>query len=115
MKDKSGAVIPFPDEATFRQSGGSEKVRDDWRRANINDFVEKLYRGIKKEKSWVKFGVSPFGIWRPQVPESIEAQLDSYGQLYADSRKWLREGWCDYFAPQFTGASNRRGRVSRCC
>jgi uncharacterized lipoprotein YddW (UPF0748 family) len=45
-------------------------------------------------------GISPFGIWRPGVPATIEASLDSYGHLFADSRHWLAQGWCDYLAPQ---------------
>ena len=93
---------PFPDDASWSRdkAGGGALNRDDWRRDNINQFVSHLYRAIKGEKRWVKFGISPFGIWRPGVPSTIEAQLDSYAQLFADSRKWLNQGWCDYFAPQ---------------
>jgi uncharacterized lipoprotein YddW (UPF0748 family) len=91
--------MPFPDDSTYRRYGGN-MAREDWRRAGINSFVEQLYRGIKEEKRGVKFGISPFGIWRPRVPETIEADLDSYAHLYADARLWLRSGWCDYIAPQ---------------
>ncbi|MDQ6655251.1 MAG: family 10 glycosylhydrolase, partial [Verrucomicrobiota bacterium] len=66
----------------------------------INDFVRSLYRSVKATKPQVRVGISPFGIWRPGVPATTEAQLDAYGQLFADSRKWLSEGWCDYMAPQ---------------
>ncbi len=59
-----------------------------------------MYRTVKSIKPSVRVGISPFGIWRPGVPPTTEAQLDAYGQLYADSRKWLAEGWCDYLAPQ---------------
>jgi uncharacterized lipoprotein YddW (UPF0748 family) len=48
----------------------------------------------------VQVGISPFGIWRPHVPESIEAGLDSFEHLFADSKLWLERGWCDYLAPQ---------------
>lgn len=48
----------------------------------------------------MKFGISPFGIWRPGNPPGIRAGVDQYADLYADARKWLREGWCDYMAPQ---------------
>ena len=101
-KDKSGTVIPFPDDGSWQryQAGGGKLSRGDWRRDNINQFVESTYRAIKAEKSWVKFGISPFGIWRPHVPETIEAKLDAYDQLHADSRRWLQEGWCDYLSPQ---------------
>jgi uncharacterized lipoprotein YddW (UPF0748 family) len=101
VSNRSG-VVPFPDDAAWNryQAAKGAMSRDDWRRDNINQFVDTLYRSVKAEKRWVKFGVSPFGIWRPRVPETIEAQLDSYAHLYADSRRWLAEGWCDYFSPQ---------------
>lgn len=96
---KGGA--DFPDGATWERYGaGSGMSKADWRRDNINRFVEEMYRAVKGAKASVKVGISPFGIWRPGVPATIEAQLDSYAQLFADSRKWLAEGWCDYLAPQ---------------
>jgi hypothetical protein len=61
--------------------------------------MERLYKGIHKMKPWVRFGISPFGIWRPGFPQSVMG-LDSYDALYADSRRWLHEGWVDYLAPQ---------------
>jgi uncharacterized lipoprotein YddW (UPF0748 family) len=102
IKDRSGGIVPFPDAQSWNRyrAGQGTLALDDWRRDNINQFVKSLYLGIKDQKRWVKFGISPFGIWRPHVPETIEAQLDSYAQLYADSRRWLMEGWCDYFSPQ---------------
>ena len=70
------------------------------RRACIDDFVSSLYASVKQQKPWVRVGISPFGIWRPGVPAGIEASLDSYEQLACDSRKWLKNGWVDYLAPQ---------------
>ncbi|MBZ8178514.1 glycoside hydrolase family 10 protein [Oscillatoria salina] len=96
-----GADRYFPDEESWQkylESGGT-LTKDDWRRENNNMFVQRLYEGIKAVKPWVKFGISPFGIWRPGNPEQIKG-LDAYQQLYADSRKWLANGWVDYFAPQ---------------
>ncbi len=102
VKDKTGAIVPFPDNASWRGylDGGGQLSQGDWRRENTNRFVEGTYRAIKAEKPFVKFGISPFGIWRPRVPPSIEARLDAYDQLYADSRRWIEQGWCDYFSPQ---------------
>lgn len=97
----AGKKLDFPDEKTwnrYRASGGSLS-RADWRRKNVDDFVQTLYRRIKSEKPWVKFGISPFGIWRPGNPPQITG-ADAYEEIYADSRKWLREGWIDYIAPQ---------------
>ena len=95
-----GKDIPFPDDASWKNFGVSSGLsRDDWRRRNVDVFMEQVYHAIKAEKPWVKFGISPFGIWRPKNPPSISG-FDAYEEIYCDSRKWLREGWCDYVAPQ---------------
>jgi uncharacterized lipoprotein YddW (UPF0748 family) len=70
------------------------------RRAYVDGFVSNLYSAVKRQKPWVRVGISPFGIWRPGVPGGIEAGIDSYEQLAGDSRKWLQKGWVDYLAPQ---------------
>ncbi len=100
-RDRRGREIPFPDNASWSryQRGGGRLDRDAWRRQNVDILVQALYREIKVAKPWVKFGVSPFGIWRPGYPESVRG-LDAWDALYADSRRWLQEGWLDYFAPQ---------------
>ena len=100
-KGADGKIIPFPDDDTWElyQKGGGKLDRNDWRRDAVNRFVERLYREVKKAKPKVKVGISPFGIWRPGNPPGITG-LDAYAELYADSRLWLKEGWCDYFAPQ---------------
>ncbi|HVM51210.1 MAG TPA: family 10 glycosylhydrolase [Candidatus Acidoferrum sp.] len=99
-KDSAGKEMDFPDEASWRRYGAHGKMtRDDWRRDNVNQFIERVYRSIKSAKPWVKFGVSPFGIWRPGYPASVKG-FDAYAVLYADSRKWLANGWVDYLAPQ---------------
>ncbi len=94
-------VSDFADDPSWKKHGPSSGLsRADWRRDNINRFVEKLYRQVKGEKPAVKVGLSPFGIWRPGVPATIEAQLDAYAQLYCDAKLWLERGWCDYLSPQ---------------
>ncbi|TAG10862.1 MAG: hypothetical protein EAZ42_02260 [Verrucomicrobia bacterium] len=70
------------------------------RRSYVDGFVKNLYGSVKRQKPWVRVGISPFGIWRPGVPSGIEAGIDSYEQLAGDSRKWLKNGWVDYLAPQ---------------
>lgn len=98
---RRGREIPFPDDRTWRayRRGGGTLARDDWRRRNVDLLIEQLYKTVKDEKPWVKFGISPFGIWRPGSPSSVRG-LDAYTELYADSRKWLQQGWADYFTPQ---------------
>jgi uncharacterized lipoprotein YddW (UPF0748 family) len=103
-----GREIEFPDESTYRRyrQGGGTLARDDWRRENVNQLVKELYDGIHAVKPWVRFGISPFGIWRPGYPASVRG-LDQYDKLYADARKWLNEGWVDYFTPQLYWAVDR--------
>ena len=91
----------FPDNESWNQyqSAGGKLSRGDWRRDAVNTFIKNLYDKIKKEKNHVKFGLSPFGIWRPGHPASVSG-FDQYDVLYADAKLWLNEGWIDYFSPQ---------------
>lgn len=91
----------FPDSTSWKQyqQQGGKLTKSDWRREGVNNFIERLYGEIKKEKKQVKFGISPFGIWRPGYPESIQG-FDQYEELYADAKLWLNKGWVDYFSPQ---------------
>jgi uncharacterized lipoprotein YddW (UPF0748 family) len=91
----------FPDDDSWNKytaSGGSLS-KEDWRRTAVNNFIERVYKGIKTERPNVKFGLSPFGIWRPGYPASISG-FDQYAGLYADARLWLNKGWVDYWTPQ---------------
>jgi len=101
QKDAAGRELEFPDGATWNKYGpaGGFANRDEWRRANVNQFIQSVYQSIKTLKPWVKFGISPFGIWRPMNPPQIRG-MDAYAKIYADSRLWLASGWLDYFAPQ---------------
>lgn len=93
--------LDFPDEPSWQKykAAGGTLMRDDWRRDNVNRFVQTLYREMKLAKPWVKLGISPFGIYRPGNPSQIQG-MDQFTELYADPKKWLVEGWCDYMAPQ---------------
>ncbi len=100
-KDSSGQDIPFPDNETYNlyRAKGGKLSKEDWRRENINNFIKTINQSIHNEKNGVKFGISPFGIWRPDPSLSIRG-MDAYERLFADSKKWINNGWCDYFAPQ---------------
>lgn len=91
----------FPDTESYQNylKSGGKLSKPDWRRAAVNRFVKRIYQEIKAEKPEVKFGISPFGIWRPGYPQSITG-MDQYNELYADAKLWLNEGWIDYFTPQ---------------
>jgi uncharacterized lipoprotein YddW (UPF0748 family) len=97
----ANSAADFQDEQTYNRyrSLGGTLSRADWRRQNINEFIETLYRQVKAEKKWVKVGISPFGIWRPGYPAQVRG-LDYFQTNYADSRLWLASGWLDYFTPQ---------------
>lgn len=91
----------FPDSQTYAayQSKGGQLSLEDWRRDNIDQMVFRLSQEIKAIKPHVKFGISPFGIYRPGQPPGING-LDAYNVVYADSKKWLERGWVDYITPQ---------------
>lgn len=96
----NGRELDFPDESSWKKTGaGGKLARNDWRRENVNQFIQRVNASVKTAKPWVKFGVSPFGIWRPGHPAQING-FDAYDQLYADARHWLVNGWVDYFVPQ---------------
>lgn len=101
IRGAEGIYLPFSDQASYAryQKSGGKLDREEWRRSNINTFVESLYASVHRIKPWVKVGISPFGIWRPDNPPGIKG-LDQYGLLYADARLWLSSGWCDYISPQ---------------
>ena len=91
------------DEKEYRMYGSGLSLND-WRRDNVNRFIKQLYETIHQRKPWVKFGVSPFGIYRnkknaPQVG-SETAGLQNYDDLYADVLLWVNNGWVDYCVPQ---------------
>lgn len=101
VRDANGQIVPFPDDESYARATrrGRKLDRDDWRRQNVNELVEQMYKAVKREKPWVQVGISPFGIWRPGHPPGITG-LDQYSTLYADARLWLQKGWLDYMTPQ---------------
>jgi uncharacterized lipoprotein YddW (UPF0748 family) len=110
-KDASGKNIEFPDDANWQKykSLGGKLSRDDWRRKNVNDFIESVGREIKQIKPGILYGVSPFGIWQP-IPEKGIVGLNAYAELYADARKWLQDGTVDYLAPQLYWETALKGQ-----
>ena len=107
-KDSEGKNIEFPDTANWERykHGGGKLDRGDWRRSQVNKFIEAVGRGVKRVKPHVMYGISPFGIWRP-MPERQIVGFDAYSELYADSRKWLQDGTVDYLAPQLYWETGR--------
>lgn len=103
------AGMGFPDDRSFRKYGLSQgykpSQRADWRRENVNTLIREIKRTILLTKPWVRFGISPFGIYRNQknTPDGSGSKtngLQNYDDLYADVLKWIKEGWIDYNIPQ---------------
>lgn len=95
--------VNFEDDSTFILYPRGFTNKDDWRRNNVNMLVQMVRDSIKSVKKHVKFGISPFGIWRNQSTDpngSATSGFQSYDQVFADSRKWIQEGWVDYINPQ---------------
>jgi uncharacterized lipoprotein YddW (UPF0748 family) len=100
-KDASGNKIEFPDDKNWEiyQKSGGKLSRDDWRRQNVNQFIEAVGRETKRIKPEVLYGISPFGVAE-----------ENYKNLYADAEKWLRDGTIDYFVPQLYWTIDRKTR-----
>ena len=95
--------MEFPDDASFARYGGGFDNRGDWRRSNVNLLIKQIHETVREVKPWVKFGVSPFGIYRNQKSDPLGSKtngLQNYDDLYADVLLWAREGWIDYNIPQ---------------
>lgn len=97
------AGCTIPDDTDYRANSYGIADRGDWRRHNVNLFMEQLCQTIRATKPWVKFGVSPFGIYRNKNSDpngSNTNGLQNYDQLYADVLLWVNKGWVDYCVPQ---------------
>lgn len=97
------AGCTIPDENLYRRNPGGHSNIGDWRRYNVNLFMKEMHDTIRAVKPWVKFGVSPFGIYRNKKSDpngSDTRGLQNYDDLYADVLLWINNGWVDYCVPQ---------------
>ena len=109
------AGVSIPDAASYRKFGEGMKI-DDWRRHNVDLLIEQMHSTIKETKPWVRFGVSPFGIWRNKKTDprgSDSNGLQNYDGLYADVLLWAKNGWVDYLAPQLYWTLDFKAAPSR--
>ena len=93
----------IPDAEQFRQFSNGIKDINDWRRYNVNLFIEQFYKTVHETKPWVKVGISPFGIYRNKKSSPIGSETNgtqNYDDLYADILLWVNNGWLDYNVPQ---------------
>ncbi|MFG2982492.1 glycoside hydrolase family 10 protein [Streptomyces sp. NPDC048258] len=94
----------FDDDEAYEEHGGAFRSRADWRRHNTDTLVSEMSARLRKLRPAVRFGVSPFAVWRNSnrdpLGSATRAGLGTYDDLYADTRKWVTEGWIDYIVPQ---------------
>ncbi len=108
-----GVEQPFPDDVAwtrYKLDGGPIANRDDWRRAQVNELVQAMQRTIYSVKPWVRFGISPFGLPRPDRRPAGVVGFSQFDKLYADVETWLENGWLDYLAPQLYWPIDRAGQ-----
>jgi uncharacterized lipoprotein YddW (UPF0748 family) len=109
VKGADGDDVAFPDFETWSAYSGPLALAD-WRRANVDGFVERLYREVRRESERVRVGVSPFGVGRPDRRPAGVAGFSQYDAIYADVERWLENGWMDYLAPQLYWKSDSPGQ-----
>ena len=97
--DKGFNGITDEDGSTFSNYPRGFTNIGDWRRDNVNELIRMVYNSIQSVKPYVKFGVSPFGIWKSGVPSGVYG-LDAYNEIYCDPVTWLNEQKVDYITPQ---------------
>ena len=105
--------LDFPDQPSWQRylDGGGTLTRNDWRRSNVNKLIERIYTGIRQTKPWVRFGISPFGLGRPELrPAGIQG-FSQYHKLYADVELWMQQGWFDYLVPQLYWAIDQKAQA----
>ena len=102
----------FPDQSTYMayMAGGGQLGLKDWRRDNVNRMVERVGAAVAELRPSVRFGISPFGIYRPGIPPGING-LDQYDAIYSDPLRWMEEGWLDYLAPQLYWPSTQKAQA----
>ena len=98
--------LPLPDQSYYEADSRGFSSIEDWRRDNVNLLIRDLHYLIRSVKPWVKFGVSPFGIYRNSSTGvnckegSATSGTQNYDDLYADIVYWVKQGWVDYNIPQ---------------
>ena len=105
-----GVETPFPDDMSWQRYvlNGGPLGRDAWRRDNVDRLVQAMHETVKRMKPWVRVGISPFGLGRPDRRPPGISGFSQYDKLYADVERWLEAGWLDYLAPQLYWPMDRK-------
>jgi len=106
------AELPFPDDASWARylATGGTLARDDWRRAQVDSLVERLHHTVHTVRPGTRFGISPFGIGRPDRRPAGITGFSQYDKLFADVERWVEQGWLDYLVPQLYWPIDRVGQ-----
>jgi uncharacterized lipoprotein YddW (UPF0748 family) len=106
------AELPFPDDDSYARHrlAGGLLAREDWRRANVDALVRELHSTVHRVRPGTRFGISPFGIGRPDRRPPGITGFSQYDKLFADVESWLAQGWLDYLAPQLYWPIERPGQ-----
>lgn len=113
--DGSFVGITTEDSTTYRIYGGGDLDKGHWRRENVNKLLQQIHDSLQVIKPYVKFGMSPFGIWKSGTPAGISG-LDAYNTIYCDAITWLNRKIVDYIAPQLYwsfGGSTDYGKLQQ--
>jgi uncharacterized lipoprotein YddW (UPF0748 family) len=100
------ALTTYNDDATFAANSRGIATKAEWRRSNVDTLIRRLGDSIRSVKPWVKFGISPSGIWLSQNNDPVNGSNTSsgatqhYKDLFCNSRLWMQQGWIDYLMPQ---------------
>ena len=105
---KSKYCFAWKNSVTKYDVDKDNSYEDDWRRANVDSVVHRLYRDLQKVKPWVRFGMGTPGHWTNKAPAgsyygiSLPATtaMESYDYLYCNPVEWAKQGWVDYLNPQ---------------
>jgi uncharacterized lipoprotein YddW (UPF0748 family) len=113
VNDAAGNPLPFPDDPSWQRyvDGGGGLARNDWRRDNVDRLIEAMARMIRQLKPWVRFGISPFGLPRPDRRPAGITGFSQYDTLFANVEHWLDQGWLDYLAPQLYWPIRQTGQA----
>ncbi|MBO3747688.1 family 10 glycosylhydrolase [Streptosporangiaceae bacterium NEAU-GS5] len=97
-----GKGTKFADSAAFKAFGKGMSLGD-WRRDNVNKLIAQVSAAVHATKPYVKFGISPFGIWRNKSEDpsgSATSGMSAYSAIYADAKAWIKARTVDYVIPQ---------------
>ena len=112
VKGADGQDLAFPDDPSWSAyvASGGRLSRADWRRANVDALVERLYREVHRVNDRIRVGVSPFGLGRPDRRPPGVTGFSQFDAIYANVERWLENGWMDYLAPQLYWKSDSPGQ-----